>query len=342
MEIAVALSKPRFLNREAIELRVRIGNPGPTAIDVPNPEDNRNAQPVYTVTGPSHPMGHRFHFRQVARHDPFPAGGSEPGMTVVLAPGAALEAELPLQALVGFPVPGVHTLVAALEAVGDEGVVRAVSPPVQFVVERPAIQSMELALDDGLQASSPIRVLCLTGEAPARAPALYQAIFREERPDLGEIALAALVPLADPEPRATSVVAAWSNHARLDRLHDRFGWRGPRSDLGLHRLPEGPLPGPLLPDETMRLVRPALLAESGAVTVVAIGGDAESGANTLRTFALLDGGPLPAADRWRLALPAAPTGARAAAAPATVAGGGCAVVVVLPQDDRSLLMLVEA
>jgi hypothetical protein len=220
------------------------------------------------------------------------------------------------------------------------------SVPIQFVVERPSIQSMELALDVGVQGPAPIRVLCLVG-APggATVPALYQAIFREERPDLGEVSLASLVSLTDTDQRATSVVAAWANHARLDRLHDRFGWRGPRSELGFCVLAETPLPGPLLPDPTMRLVRPALLAESGTVTLLAFGRDDAHG-DVLRMFALFDADPARASpratERWLLPLPAAPAGTRAAAAPPTIDGAGCAALLVLADAGGSRLMLVQS
>ena len=136
---------------------------------------------MYTITGPSYPKGYSFHFRGVAFGDSRPVSQPEQGVKITLTPGQTLDSSLPLEQLVRFPQPGIHRLVASLQVDGS----KATSGPVEFVIEATVIHSLQLLADDGAQTSSPIRVLCLVGDPPGHR--LYQAILREERPDLGEV-----------------------------------------------------------------------------------------------------------------------------------------------------------
>ena len=90
LEIRIDLGQKRFITKESMVLRISIRNTGSSPIEVPNPENNRNSQPVYTIDGPSYPKGHSFHFRSVALGDARPATQTEPGMMIKLAPGSRM------------------------------------------------------------------------------------------------------------------------------------------------------------------------------------------------------------------------------------------------------------
>src|SRR5580692_2150447 len=70
VDIRIELAQERFVTMESIVVRISIRNTGSTPIDVPNPENNGNTQPVYTISGPSYPKGYAFHFRGVASGNP--------------------------------------------------------------------------------------------------------------------------------------------------------------------------------------------------------------------------------------------------------------------------------
>src|SRR5438105_2394210 len=70
VDIRIELAQERFVTKESIVARIVIRNTGSTPIDVPNPENNGNTQPVYTISGPSYPKGYSFHFRGVASGNP--------------------------------------------------------------------------------------------------------------------------------------------------------------------------------------------------------------------------------------------------------------------------------
>jgi hypothetical protein len=72
VEIHLALPQNHFLMKELMALRVVIRNDGASTVDLPNPEDHRNTQPIYTVTGPSFPQGRHFSLRELVMHDPTP------------------------------------------------------------------------------------------------------------------------------------------------------------------------------------------------------------------------------------------------------------------------------
>jgi hypothetical protein len=310
VEIKLEMDSAHYLFREAMTARILLRNDGATAIEVPDPEDNRNTQPVYTVTGPSYPKGHAFHFHAAAQEEGAPIPGTG-GAKLTLGAGETHEATLPLAEFVKFSRPGAHTLTVSLAVAGRT----VTSAPVPFTVEPAVFKAMSIAADDGQQTSRPIRVVCLVGNGERN---LYNAVFAEQDRDSGVVTLDALVRVGAAEPRATVAVAAWANHDRLGLMHDRFGWRS-GATLGIESVGDaGSHPRLALPDATMTLVRPALLAESGALDVPALGG---AGGTTLFLSRFPVASPAGAGGEpklaWTLPLAAAPSAARAAIAPRT-------------------------
>jgi hypothetical protein len=145
---------------------------------------------------------------------------------------------------------------------------------VEFEIEAPAFESMQSVLDDGSQNTHPIPVLCLRRGTSGRV--LYQAIFSEDRPDLGETSLLSLVRQGPANANAQAVVATSANHSRMARVHSRFGWRAGDTMVmtGIPGLPSSQEVRFSRPHGAARLVRPAMLSESGDVDVMALeGGD---------------------------------------------------------------------
>jgi hypothetical protein len=331
VEIRIELAQERFVTKESIVVRILIRNTGSTPIDVPNPENNGNTQPVYTISGPSYPKGYSFHFRGIASGNPNASPQIGKGSLVRLGPSQTHEAALPLEQLVRFPQPGPHTITASLEVNGA----KVMSPPVGFIIEPTVIRSMQPLIDDGAQNTNPIRVLCLVGNAPGLR--LYQAIVREERPDLGETSLAKLVSVAAADPHTTAVFGPWTNHNRLDSLLNRFGWQA-GAVLGVEGIAGGASLKFTFPTQPFRLIRPAVMPESGEVDVFALAGDGKT--LDLVRFPIARAGA-EAKLQWSLQLAAVPVGARATLAP-KVAGARRAAVLVSADPGGARMTLVEA
>jgi hypothetical protein len=331
VEIKIDLGQQRFIAKESMVMRVFIHNTGTAPVSAPNPENNRNTQPIYTVTGPSFPKGHTFHFRQIAIGDPHPPKEQEPGTTVTVAPGQTHEAALPLEQLVRFSQPGKHTLVASLE-IGSQ---KVESEPVEFTIEAPDIRSMQFLADDGFQSSNPIRVLCLMGQAPDQR--LYQAILREDRPDLGEVGLAKMISVAPADQKATALIGPWANHNRMESLLNRFGWQA-GAILGIEGLAGSPGLRFTLPETPSQLVRPALMSDSGDVDVLALSANRSS--LSMIRFPIARPGA-EARMLWTLPLPSPPAGVRAAIGPRAAGARRVAILVIPDGSNGSRMALVD-
>ena len=334
MEIHLALPQNHFLMKELMALQVVVRNDGASTVDLPNPEDNRNIQPIYTVTGPSFPQGCNFSLRERVMHDSNPAKVVENGMMLSLPAGAVHEVSLPLETLLDFTKPGRHALSAAITVAGQQ--VR--SNRVEFDIERPAIESMQSVLDDGSQTTHPIPVLCL--HRGASGPVLYQAIFSEDRPDLGETSLLGLVRQGPADTSAQGVVATLANHSRMARVHSRFGWRS--GDVitmsGIPGLPSSQEVRLTRPQRAGRVVRPAMFAEAGDVDVMALeGGDGR----TLWLMRLPPAGQGQPGVVATVQLPGEALSARAALAPASAGETRASVVIMPGQHDGAQFALVQ-
>jgi len=330
VEIRIELAQERFVIKESMVARIMIRNTGSSPIEVPNPENNRNTQPVYTISGPSYPKGYSFHFHG-SSGDQNAAPQVEQSSLVKLDPGQTHEAALPLEQLVRFTQPGPHTITASLEMKGA----RVTSPTVAFVIEPAVIRSMQLLIDDGVQGSNPIRVLCLMGNPPVHR--LYQAILREERPDLGEVALSKLISVAAADPGTTAVFGPWANHDRMDSMLNRFGWQA-GAVLGVEGLAGSPALRFTLPSVPRALIRPAVMSDSGELDLLVLGGDGQT--LQLVRFPIARPGA-EAKLQWTLQLPAVPIGARMTLA-SRAAGARRAAVLVFPETGGARMMLVEA
>ncbi len=254
MKISISLGGDRFIARESMVLTVVVTNTGSSAIEIPDPGDGRNTQPEYAIQGPSYPQGHKIVFGRPLK----PGQPSPEPVLVKLAPGEEHESELPLEMAVKFPEPGKHTLVAKLSWAGAS----AVSAPVSFMIEAPVLHAARIMADDGFQRPGMQRVLALAGQPPK----LYQFMFREQRPGIGEIRFAKMVPAAVPPPEATDVIAPWTNFDRSDVFYFRTGWRTPAA-VGMET--DTPVQRATAAIEAgSEVIHPALMAKDGAASVL--------------------------------------------------------------------------
>ncbi len=330
MEIKLELPRARFLPQESMALRVTLRNAGSVPLDLPDPGDNRNAQPQYVLSGPSFPKGHAFSFRSSLKAEHGAALPPAAPALKTLAPGQSMEATLPLESLVEIDKPGRYTLAASLSSGGT----RAEATPLAFDIDPAELRSLALNIDDGFQKSLPIRVSCLA-RLPGGAGRLYQAILHEDRPDLGEVDLMTLVPLADLPAAAGEVLGVWTRHDRMDSLLNRFVWRaeGQLGVEGLAGTPGQQLAGAALPP---RLLAPALMADNGELDLFGL--DAEG-----RQLQLLRFPARGDARSW----PARAVGGQVLAGRAAIgprAGGNRRVAALLVDEggEQLSLQLVEA
>ncbi len=248
MKIRMSLEGDRFLARESILLRVGLENTSTAMLEIPDPEDVRNPQFSYTITGPAYPLGLTFQPRISLPNPNAPA-------TLKMGPGEKLEAQLPLNLMFRFSEAGTYTLTAHYEWSGQ----REDFGPISFAIETGTLKSARIMADDGLQSAARVRVLGLAGDPPR----LYQFFFQEARP--AETHMIEMIRAATAAPNAGQALAPWTNFDRSELLFARFGWQG-TGEIGFEtglRAKGSTMAAPL--DSTV--IHPALMTEDGSITV---------------------------------------------------------------------------
>jgi hypothetical protein len=315
LQIQLKLSQERFLKKESMAVRVLIHNDGPSPLRIPNPANGLNSQPHYTISGPSYPA--RFTFSATNPHGVTP--GTRPNEQesdlVVAAPGATVEGILPLEQMLQLERAGSYTIQATLDWAGTS----VKSLPVRFTIEEPNLRSCALMVDDGFQLTFPIRAACLNnGQDQGR---MYQAVFQEVRADLGELTLAKLLPVVPAGERIREVIGLWANFDRFALLMNKFVWvsdgvvgvQGGVAGEVTSRMP--------IPADFDRIVRPALVRESGQVDVLLL--SASRGELELIRFPAT-GNP---AVVWTASVASAPEAMRATLAPRGQGGAATAILL---------------
>ena len=206
MKIELSLPRPRFVVDETIEVTLRLFNDGPAPVRVPDPFRNDAWQPTYVITGPEFPAGKQFSARSATSRGRKPAGG--PLATVELGPGQAHEGELPLSLWCPVSVPGAYTLVAELDHGEGEQRVVARSQPLPLELEALAAGGVSVGVD--VLRGPPGDLHASFVHAAAGGPVIYDALFVEDRPDLGELRRASLEPRRAVIPGMPELVAGHS------------------------------------------------------------------------------------------------------------------------------------
>jgi hypothetical protein len=330
VKLELDLPPRRYLRRELVPLRVRLRNESGVALSLPRLSDSSNAQPVFTVEGPS--FARPFVFTPRAGLPPAMAASVPAGRTDTrqnLAPGATLQQVFDLGRLVPFGAAGPHSVRVRLE--WDGQVLEA--GPLTFEIALPRVLSARLMLDDGFQRPNPVRALCLVDDGHEKA--LVLAFFREIAPDFAAAELSYLLRVAPADPGADEALPTWTNYPRGDIFLQRQGWRSP-SRIGIES--SHPTDRASAADPAMLRLQPALMTRDGVVDVL----QWRDGALVAWQFPapVRDGGPAVPHLRWQLPQQAALAG-RAARAPES-RGSALATLLIARSAAGLALTLVEA
>lgn len=266
VKIEIKFPKDRFVVGEDLPMGVEIANDGKAPVRLPDPFNNNNWQPTYSISGPAFPDGMTFSARSALRGDKRPnPEGIAPAMAEIGA-GQTIADDLPLRQWLKLSKPGKYELTARLDWEG----LSIQSKPASFTLEALSIRSISVGEDFGLPTAQNISMLLLHegGGQSGGKKRLYDANFTETRPDLGETALHSMGPQAETGPGASDAMAPWTNYDRMGSLHFWRAWReGPKL---LAATPAAKNPLSLdLEGEPKFLVRPALMAASGELDIFA-------------------------------------------------------------------------
>ncbi|HWC98826.1 MAG TPA: hypothetical protein VG456_18830 [Candidatus Sulfopaludibacter sp.] len=252
VKIRMSLDGDRFLARESILLKIELENTGSSPVEVPSPEDLRNPQFSYHITGPQFPEGMAFKPR-ITLPDP-----NKPTFLKIAA-GQTGYVQQPLNLMFGLTQAGRYTLTARYAWKGSS----ESFGPISFSIDAGSLGSAQVMADDGFQKAARLRVLGLVGNPPV----VYQFFFQEARPQLGEIKFVDMMRAAKAPANARTVVAPWTNFNRANVFFARYGWQAPGA-MGLEAGMSGDEVRVALPPDAA-VIAPALMPKDGTATVFA-------------------------------------------------------------------------
>lgn len=218
MKIELDLVRSHAAVDESIELRVVLTNNGDRAVRVPDPLHTDNWQPTYTIEGPAWPSGHRFSARSALTPDARPAPDDVPLVMAELAPGATHEGELPLWQWCRLSAPGHYSITASIEHDG----VSVRSPPVELELRPLAARGVSVGLDVATGPTAPGQLWMSFVHAAGSSSRLYDSMWIEDRPDLGELSMHSLDRRRDLSADVDAVHVPWST---VDRMMAMTSWR---------------------------------------------------------------------------------------------------------------------
>lgn len=286
VKLHVSVDGDTFLVGETILLKIELENTTGALQDFPDPEDLRNSQFSYIVSGPNSPNGIPFKSK-IALPDP-----NSPAL-IKVAPHEKLLSQLALDKMFALTMPGKYTLRARFEWRGQV----EQFPPAAFTIEGGGLISARIMADDGFQTPVLQRILALAGSPPR----LYQMMFRQTRLSIGEIGFIEMIRAAVPEPDAREAIEPWTNFDRTALDFSRFGWASSNAAVLESGEPAERVRVSLAPGA--RVIHPALMHESGLAELFVLEGSANS--LTLLQFPHADEGkPAPAGKTiWSVKLP---------------------------------------
>jgi hypothetical protein len=308
IELRICAPRPAYVAGEDIVFGIEIENRGASPVQVPDPESNANWQPAYELHGPGPDDVARFDFRTIVRGkspvSPAPADAS----LLSIGPGETVSASLFLSGLVRVRRPGTYTLTARLSWDGID----VTSPPVSFTLEPLAVSAFGTGMSRRRDGTPEIYAAWIH-EREGRT-ALFQALFGEDRPDLGEMGRRTVARLCEPAPGSSDVFVPWGAHSRLEDLIGWVLWREGQDLCGLPTMGRGPL-RMTLPFVPSSWAFPALESRAHDIDLFVIGGPA---ARTLAMVRIVHGGFARAPQgsvQWTVELPEAIVGAAVGAQP---------------------------
>ena len=310
MELHLELTQDHLLTIEALVVTVWGRNTSSTTVEIPEPGVYYNQQPVYVVKGPSFPEGQRF----AMGHDP-----KRPDRMLHLAPGEAFERRFDLRPYIPWSKPGTYTL--SMEMAGPAGNLRTETKTLE--IEEPHFQAFEIAAQRPMQPTFPVIVAAWSSTASQSS--LYNVVFTELRPDLGEMKFDQVYKVAGPAEPLQEMVATEHERGGMGSPPPRFAGVSGRA-LSVYEGAERrqSIDLPFAP----QVVHPALMPPSGVVSVFVLD-ESRTHISLVEFPAITPGGPPPGGQVvLHQGLPH-PAGAFRAA----LGAGGTRAVLLLSEQD---------
>jgi hypothetical protein len=321
--------KQDYVLNEKVRLRLRIHNPGPGSIEIPDPRNDASDQPTIGLIGPAFPQGKLISNLAALRERNGPGFSPLPPPSIHIAPNATWEGFVPLTPMAPIAEPGEYRVRSKLAYQAG----RVDSKETRFRVQ--AILPSSVQLGFGLEsrpAASGEVVFIQRGE---NSSALYAFRFAEGPPDTVEIAQGTPIRRATVGAGATDVAAPRRDAPFFNELLQWIVWREGKSIKALSSVMSQPLSADL-PAEPAGLVRPPLKTTGGPVEVLALSGDRQE--ISLVRFSSAPNGESPSARVvWQTRLPAAPAGAIAALAPANLQSARHVALIVQRDSGFEIL-----
>ncbi|EPX62323.1 hypothetical protein D187_008510 [Cystobacter fuscus DSM 2262] len=263
MQLRLQLPKRQFLVTEELTLQVTLVNEGPTAVELPDPFHSNNWQPVYHLTGPTQAEQATFTFRSAVSPDKrLVPEGAAPVLTRLEA-GGRLESEVPLHDWARLSKPGTYQLTASLDWQG----LSARSEPIDFTLAPLSVGMAALGLEETASSTGQVWVHWIHREGDTGH--LYETMFVESRPDLGEVEPHSVSDVGAVGPPTVQPLSAWTNTDRMELLGV---WRAWSDGATVFALPsQTPARQQLRLDAPPALiVRPALMPPTGELDMFVI------------------------------------------------------------------------
>ncbi|MFY0579078.1 hypothetical protein ACN28S_36720 [Cystobacter fuscus] len=263
MQLRLQLPKRQFLVTEELTLQVTLVNEGPTAVELPDPFHSNNWQPVYHLTGPTQAEQATFTFRSAVSPDKrLVPEGAAPALTRLEA-GGRLESEVPLHDWARLSKPGTYQLTASLDWQG----LSARSEPIDFTLAPLSVGTAALGLEETASSTGQVWVHWIHREGETGH--LYETMFVESRPDLGEVEPHSVSDVGAVGPPTVQPLSAWTNTDRMELLGV---WRAWSDGATVFALPsQTPARQQLRLDAPPALiVRPALMPSTGELDMFVI------------------------------------------------------------------------
>lgn len=266
LSLNIEPDKSEYILQESINLELQIANDGPEAVELPDPQHIASAEPSYGIMGPAFPEGKLFSNLSLTRDRKDPGGFPAEVPAIRIEPGATWSGSLPLSMLLDVSMPGEYRIRSVLNWQGGQ----ARSQDRAVRVNAAAPQSIHLGTGTRPWESGEGRLVFV--QKGAQASALYAAIFREDRPDIGEMDLKAPVRQRELGASATDVGSPWRNSPFFSEFIQWTTWREGREIKAIHDATQTPK-SVSAPVDLRYLVSPPLKTKGGPVEVLAVGAD---------------------------------------------------------------------
>jgi hypothetical protein len=328
MNVKISLEIPQesYLVSESIPVEMKLTNPGPSSIQVPDPTEPGNRRPIYSLAGPGYEKGTTFTYGSAI------AKGTERGNVPLqlrrLAPGESVSDAFFLGSRVALKEPGEYRLSAQFDWEG----VKTVSETRVFTLRPNAISTASLAMDMFADSVRSVRAVWIGQGAGTHQ--LGETVFYQDQHDM-VMTLNRARSIQQVGPQAEDPFCPSTNFSRASKMAAWYGWREGNRLLAL---PMNGAPLHLDFPQPFRIIRAPLMPPSTDLDVFLLSGDSSRLMLARFHHPDLKGTTLPPKLLWTQTLEA--PAVAAAATLSAEAAGSQRLLVITAQDGATLLMTV--